>query len=466
MIELNGSNQRFCDSLSRRAMLRIGGLMPLGLGLPSVLGRQANGESRPARDKHFGRAKRMLMIYMWGGPSHIDLFDMKPDAPSEIRGPFQSIATKTPGYRMGELLPHLAKQTDKIGFIRSVTHSDNNHSTAAHWMMTGKKHAVSKENFGAERSDFPHIGSVLSKFTRVKRNLPTFVALPEVIGTTAGFVTPGQDAGWLGRRFDPFRINQHPDDPDFKVQNLLPADGVGNQRVRDRIGLLRKFDHARRSLRDAVEASELDAYQQQAIDMVTSPAAFRAFDLSAETDAERKRYGMHTFGQSTLLARRLLEAGVNLVTVYWHRDKPGVDTTWDTHANNFGQLKDRLCPQVDQSLAVLLEDLQARGLLDDTLVMWNSEFGRTPRVNKNAGRDHWGKANTVWFAGAGVPGGHIYGSTDKTASAPSNDPVTPSDLSATVYHLLGLDPQTNIYDPLERPMPISEGQVLSKFLNG
>lgn len=471
MLELRGSTQRFCDRLSRRAMLRIGALAPLGLSLPALLGANARAASplaasRDASSNHstFGRAKRCLMLYMWGGPSHIDLYDMKPDAAAEIRGPFKPIRTTTPGYHISELLPNLAKQTHRLAFIRSVTHTDNNHSTAAHWMMTGRRHERSAENFGARRSDFPHIGSVMSRFMPVGKRLPTFVALPEVIGTTAGFVTPGQDGGILGRKYDPFRINQHPDEEDFQVRNLLPAAGVTRQRVRQRIDLVKQFDHTRRTLGEAIGVGELDAYKQQAIDLVTSPAAHEAFDLAKESKEQRDRYGMHCFGQSLLMARRLLEAGVKLVTVYWHRDKPGVDTTWDTHAKNFSQLKDRLCPQVDKPLAVLLDDLADRGMLDDTLIMWNSEFGRTPKVNGAAGRDHWGKANTVWFAGAGIHGGAVHGSTDATASEPASDPVAPHDLSATVYHLLGLDPATVIYDSLERPLPISEGTVVREVL--
>jgi hypothetical protein len=443
-------------------MLRIGAIAPLGLTLPSLL--RAAENSGPSNGK-FGKAKRCLMLYMWGGPSHIDTFDMKPGAPSEIRGEFSPIRTRTPGLQICEHLPYLARQTEKIGFIRSVTHSDNNHSTSAHWMLTGRKHALSAENFGAEQSDFPHIGSVLSKLAPVPGHLPTFVALPEIIATTAGFVTPGQGGGILGQTYDPFRINQHPDEPGFRVQNLSPVQGLNEERLRSRAGLLQQFEHFRGSLVTSAEAKSLSVFQQRALDLVTSPETQKAFDLIAEGDSQRDRYGQHTFGQSLLLARRLMESGVKLVTVYWHRDKPGVDTTWDTHAGNFKQLKERLLPQVDQSISVLLEDLAERGLLEDTLVVWMSEFGRTPKVNGNdAGRDHWGACNTIWMAGGGVPGGQIYGASDKIASEPISDAVSPSDLSATMYHLLGLDPASLIYDALGRPLPISEGQVLKRFI--
>ena len=230
----------FCDGMSRRAMLRIGGLAPLGLSLSSLLG--ASGEARGS----FGRAKRCLMIFMWGGPSHIDLFDMKPHAPSEVRGIFKPIASKVPGIRISELLPNLARHTDKLGFIRSVTHSDSNHSTGAHWMLTGHKHPLAKENFGARPTDYPHMGSVISKLAPVKNGLPTFVALPQVIGTTAGFVTPGQNGGFLGRRFDPFVIDEHPHKPDFKVPGMRPTEGLDAGRIRARVGLSpRHHRHAR-----------------------------------------------------------------------------------------------------------------------------------------------------------------------------------------------------------------------------
>ncbi|MBI1373555.1 MAG: DUF1501 domain-containing protein [Phycisphaera sp.] len=452
---------------TRRAMLRVGALAPLGLGLPALLGgvaHAATAASAATRGGTFGRAKRCLMLYMWGGPSHIDMFDMKPDAPVEYRGEFSPVRTKTPGINLCEHLPHLATQIDKIGLIRSITHTDNNHSTAAHWMLTGHKHAVSAENFNARGTDFPHIGSVVSKLSPTDGTLPTFVALPEVIATTAGAVTPGQGGGMLGRRYDPFRINQHPDDPDFAVHDLTLPGGMQAGRMQERRHLLDQLDATRRDLHAVAEAGVFDSYQQRAFDLITSPHARDAFNLDAEPASERDRYGRHTFGQSVLMARRLLESGVKLVTVYWHRDKPGVDTTWDTHGDNFNQLRDRLIPQIDRTVATLLADLDTRGMLDDTLVVWNSEFGRTPKVNAKAGRDHWGRCNSLWMAGAGVPGGQVYGSTDRLASHPETDPVSPGDFAATIYHLLGLAPDTLLYDALGRPFPIATGNVLNRYL--
>ena len=461
MIELRGNGSMgFCDGMSRRAMLRIGGLAPLGLSLSSLLG--ASGEARGS----FGRAKRCLMIFMWGGPSHIDLFDMKPHAPSEVRGIFKPIASKVPGIRISELLPNLARHTDKLGFIRSVTHSDSNHSTGAHWMLTGHKHPLAKENFGARPTDYPHMGSVISKLAPVKNGLPTFVALPQVIGTTAGFVTPGQNGGFLGRRFDPFVIDEHPHKPDFKVPGMRPTEGLDAGRIRARVGLSRRFDDFRRDITATLDHADLDAVNQRAYNLLTSPKVAAAFNLAAEGKAERERYGMQPFGQSLLMARRLLESGVKMVTVYWHRQEPPKQYSWDTHADNFNQLKDRLVPQIDQPLAHLLDDFKKRGLLDDTLIVWNSEFGRTPRVNKKAGRDHWGKCNTLWMAGAGVPGGQLYGKSDKTAAEPVENPVSPSEIAATIYHLLGLDPARQIRDQLQRPFPLAEAEPLLQYLSG
>lgn len=462
MLSVVGRGARFCDSLSRRDVLRVGGLAGLGLSLPRWLEARA----RATEVNRSAGAKACIFIYMWGGPAHQDVWDLKPDAPAEIRGEFQPIDTSVPGIRISEHMPLTAGMCHRLAMVRSVTHHDNNHSTSAHAMLTGRVHRLSRENFGPSPDDFPHFGSVLSKLRPVGGGVPTFVALPERIRTTNGPFVPGQGGGMLGKRYDPFTVDQHPDEPDFAVPSLqLPGD-VSLGRLADRRGLLASVDETRRYLDEARDVRSLGAYYDQAITMISSPAARQAFDLAQEEPRLRDRYGMHTFGQGCLLARRLIEAGVGLVTVYWHRDKPGVDTTWDTHSNNFSQLKQRLMPQSDQGFAMLLEDLALRGLLDQTLVVWTSEFGRTPRVNRNAGRDHWGRANTVLFAGGGVPGGQVYGATDASASEPTRDPVSPADLGATVYRLLGIAPHTVIYDQFDRPFPLATGEAISPLLPG
>ncbi len=475
MLEILGpplSSQRTqtCDRLSRRQMLRIGALAPLGLSLPTLLESESRAAALGAGSSgiagNFGKAKRCLMLFMWGGPAHQDLWDMKPLAPDSVRGEFKPVPSNVPGVQITELMPRLAGQMDKIALVRSVTHSDNNHSTSAHWMLTGHKHRLSAENFGASPMDMPHIGSVISKLLPGEASLPTFVGLPERIGTTAGFLTPGQFAGVLGPKYDPFTIDQHPDDPKFQIDMLAQREGVDPLRVTARKDLLATFNASALDLQAAIRVKPMQAYYQKAADLVSSGKAREAFNLNAESDAQRDRYGRHTFGQSVLLARRMLEAGVRLVTVYWHRDMPGVDTTWDTHGQNFKQLKERLVPQVDQPIATLLGDLQESGMLEDTLIVWTSEFGRTPKINGNAGRDHWGACNTIWFAGGGVPGGQVYGSSDRQAAFPADNPVSPADVSATIFHLLGVDPHAMIHDRENRPYAISHGQPLEAVLSG
>lgn len=458
MLEILGDGPPMCDRITRRRMLQVGSLAPLGLSLPMLLAANARGAS--ATGSNFGRAKRCLLLFMWGGPAHQDMWDMKPDAPANVRGEFNPIATNVPGIQICEHLPKLARQMDKLALIRSVTHTDNNHSTGAHWMLTGHKHRLSAENFGASPNDFPHVGSVISKLLPGDASLPSFVALPERIATTAGAIVPGQNGGILGHKFDPFTIDQHPDEPNFKIDMLTMREGMDPVRIASRQNLLETFNAATAGLEASRRVHTMETYYQKAADLVTSTKARQAFDLASENAAERERYGSGTFGQSLLLARRLLTAGVRLVTVYWHRDKPGVDTTWDTHGQNFKQLKERLIPQIDRPIATLLGDLQDRGLLDDTLIVWSSEFGRTPKINGNAGRDHWGPCNSIWLAGGGVPGGQAFGASDKIAAYPTDDPVGPADVTATIYHLLGIDPHVYIHDREHRPHTLAPGRPI------
>ncbi len=468
MLELNAAAHPGSLRTSRRAWLQLGGLAPLGLSLSSLLASSAQASPKHASASGFGSAKRCLLIFMWGGPAHQDLWDLKPNAPAAIRGEFRPISTKVPGFQICEHLPKLAAHTDKMALIRSVTHTDNNHSTSAHWMLTGNKHRLTAENFGASSIDHPHMGSVLTKLLPSASGMPTFVSLPERIGTTAGFVTPGQTAGLLGNRYDPFFIESDPNDANFKIDALVERVGIDPERVGSRRALQNALNQAQAGLEATRPVQSMNAYYQRATELVTSPAARAAFNLSAEPESLRDQYGRGTFGQSLLLARRLLESGVRLVTVYWHRDKSRAaeDTTWDTHGNNFKQLKSRLIPQVDQPLAQLFTDLTERGLLDDTLVVWSSEFGRTPRVNGGAGRDHWGACNSIWMAGGGVPGGQIYGKSDAQAAFPADNPVSPADVSATMFHLLGVHPHDTFQDREDRPHSVSHGQVLTTVLDG
>jgi hypothetical protein len=391
---------------------------------------------------------------------------LKPDGPIETRGEFQPIGTNVSGLHISEHFPLIAGQADKLAIIRSVSQEDNNHSTGAHAGLTGRRHELKAENFGARDTDFPHFGSVLSKLRPNQGGLPTFVGLPEIIATTAGAVTPGQSAGLLGSQYDPFRITDHPDRADFSVESLRLPNGIDDGRMRDRRRLLSTIDDVARLTDRSTGVAAMDSYYQQALNMVLSSKARKAFDLSMVSDKERWRYGWHTFGQSVLLARRLIESGVKLVTVYWHREKRTVDSTWDTHSVNFVSLKQRLMPSVDRPIAALLEDLESRGLLDETLVVWNSEFGRTPKINRNAGRDHWGPCNSAVMAGGGVPGGQVYGATDAQAAYPISHRVTQDDIAATIYHLLGFQPDTMIHDRLNRPLPVALGEPIPELLGG
>ena len=455
---------RFCDGLSRREALQIGALGTLGVSLPALLRKQALASNTAGGT--FGRAKRVILLFMWGGPAHQDTWDLKPHGPEASRGEFLPIATNVSGVHISEHFPLIARHADKLAIIRSVGQEDNNHSTGAHASLTGRRHELKAESFGARETDFPHIGSVLARLRPNERGLPTFVALPEIIATTNGAVTPGQGGGFLGKKFDPFQINEHPDRPDFKIDSLrLPGD-IATPRMIERRSLLAQIELAARLADRSGIVQSMDSFYQQALDMVLSPTARRAFDLSAESAATRARYGWHTYGQSVLMARRLAQAGVQLVTVYWHREKKTVDSTWDTHGRNFEELKNRLMPSVDRPIAALLEDLAGSGMLEDTLVVWNSEFGRTPNVNANAGRDHWGPCNTVVMAGGGVPGGQVFGATDEKAAYPISDKVTQDDIAATIYHLLGLDPETLIRDRQDRPFPLALGEPIAKLLGG
>lgn len=460
----HGSGIRFCDGMSRRTALQIGSLGTMGLGLNHLL------QGRSAADDlgtgTFGKAKQVILLFMWGGPAHQDTWDLKPHGPEASRGEFLPIGTNVPGIHISEHFPLIARHADKLAILRSVGQEDNNHSTGAHAGLTGRRHELKAESFGARDTDFPHFGSVLSKLQPNRQGLPTFVALPEVIHTTNGAITPGQGGGLLGRQYDPFQISDHPDRADFQIDSLrLPAD-IATPRMVDRRRLLDAVDQAARIADRSELGTSTDSFFQRALDMVLSPQARRAFDLSQESDATRARYGWHAFGQSVLMTRRLIEAGVKLVTVYWHRERKTIDTTWDTHALNFQELKYRLMPSVDRPIAALLEDLAESGLLDETLIVWNSEFGRTPAINSNAGRDHWGPCNSVVMAGGGVPGGQVFGATDDKAAYPIADKVTQDDIAATMYHLLGIDPETMIYDRTERPFPVALGQPIAKLLGG
>ena len=439
------------SGVSRREWLRMSGLASVAGAVPAFA-------SPPPAS--FGRAKACIVLFMFGAPAHQDTFDLKPAAPKEIRGEFLPIATSVPGIQIVEHLPQLAVHADKLAQIRSVTHPDNTHTVAMHAMLTGMRHARPETNPQNAPDDFPCYGAVVSHWrsraTRSdnRRGIPTSAVslnAPANQVSANNHIFPGFFAGFLGAGNDPFFVSQNANAGDLQPLPTVPA----TVRLADRQSLLAALEEAQRLERSRRVEAVISDYGQ-AFALLTSTHVRRAFDLSAEPGVLRERYGPTPFGQGCLLARRLVQHGVPLVTVNWERD----DAYWDTHAHNFRDLKSKLLPNLDRGFSALLEDLSERGMLDETLIVWLGEFGRTPQINGNAGRDHWAACNTVVFAGAGIRGGTVHGTSDRIAAWPAQDPVTPQDLSATIYHLLGIEPHTLIHDPAGRPWPLSTGEPL------
>jgi hypothetical protein len=445
--------------LTRRNLLRAGIAGFAGLNLPTLL--QAASRSRgPARAKH------VIFLHQFGGPSHIDTFDMKPEAPSGIRGSFRPVASAVPGVRACELLPRMARVMGLLAQIRSVHHRFSNHNPAGYLSLSGHEPPNDKGIFRDSRELFPGYGAWVSRFRPADDpGVPSWVSFPYVI--LDEFPTPGQTASFLGKQYDPFYVGQNPNRPDFRIPELSLPESVTPERLNDRIGLLKLLDRQTRCLEQSATAGGLDAYRERAVGMLAAASVRKAFDLSREDIKLRDAYGRTAYGQSCLTARRLVEAGVRFVTVYFARyiDGKGDEGGWDTHGNNSQQLKDKLLPVTDQTVPTLLEDLKVRGLLDETLVVWMGEFGRTPRITNTPrfgpdGRDHWPGCYTVLLAGAGVCGGAVYGSSDRVAAFPTSNPVGPEDIAATLYWALGIDPHTEIQDPFGRPAPIAKGEPL------
>jgi hypothetical protein len=436
--------------MGRRAFLKVGGLGLAGLSLPGLLRAEAEKKRRKAT------AKSVILLFQFGGPSHLDTFDPKPNAPREIRGEFATIKTNVPGIHVTEHLPRLAKIADHYALVRSVHHNRSSHNPGAYYSLTGREPLVDLVTLNASATDFPHPGSVLAYLDPVARKVPKSVALPTMIAD-GPFRTPGEFAGLLGKAYDPLWVLGDPNAAQFRAEEMsLPAE-LDVSRVEDRRGILDDLDRRSRLADKAGTIKGMNAYLGRAMDLLMSPATKKAFALEEEPAAVRARYGRTTYGQSTLLARRLVEAGVRFVTVYYSRGIGG----WDTHKDNFNTLKNSRLPQTDETVSALLEDLDARGLLDETLVYWTGDFGRTPKINGDAGRDHWPKCQTVLMAGGGIRGGQVYGASDGSGAFPADKPARPDDVTATVFHALGFDPETTITDQLNRPLPISAGRPLA-----
>ncbi len=455
-LELGGST-RLCDSWSRREILRVGGLSALGFGLADW-NRAAAAGAVSGR----GPARSVILIFNCGAPSQLDLWDLKPDAPAEIRGEFKPIGTNVPGIQVSELLPRLAKLADRYAIVRTVNHTHAQHNAGMYWSIVGRPYPVDSTLINPTHSDYPSFGTLVGWLARQNGYtgaLPPYVITPAPHCDSTVYITPGQFGGMLGSRFDPFVLNGDPNARDFRVPNIDPAPGLTVQRLRKRQSLLQTLDHGLRSL-DESALRDLDTAQQKAFSLVTSPEVRKAFDLSAEPDRVRDRYGRHPWGQSHLLARRLVEAGARFVTTV-----NGQSIVWDTHKDNFRAMRDRLVPPMETAFSALLEDLATRGLLDSTLVVWMGDFGRTPKINADAGRDHWPQCYSVLLAGGGIRGGQVVGASDRQGAFPVERPVSPADIHATVYAALGYDPAGITYPSFDgRPLPLTEGTPLHELL--
>ncbi len=443
--------------MSRRELLRVGAVGLGGLSLPGLF----RLERAAAAPFAAGRAKSVILLFLSGGPSQLDLWDLKPEAPVEVRGTFRPIETNVAGIRIGEHLPRMARLMDRCAIVRSVSHAQANHPAAAYWMMVGSPIARPVRDSGfMSRVDRPHPGSALAKLLGSNPTMPPFVMVPEAIQPN-GPERSGQHAGFLGAAYDPYRINSDPNLPDYSPGAVEPPDGLDRDRLIHRRAL-RGVSLTEASYLDRTEAAgEVEDDYARAFDLISSPAAQRAFDIRAEPESVRDRYGRHVFGQSVLLARRMVEAGVRLVHVNWVRHDGGKGGQgYDSHRNHLEWSKSELLPPTDAAFASLIEDLDERGLLEETLVIMMGEFGRTPRFNKAGGRDHWPHCFSVVLAGGGIRGGQVYGASDKVAAYPASDPVAPADLTATLYQALGVDPHTFLRDRQERPFVLADGEPL------
>ena len=442
--------------LTRRHLLTVGGLGFLGLGLPSLL----------RAEKPKARAKAVIFLHQFGGPSHIDTFDMKPAAPDSIRGELKPIATKVPGIQVCNLLPRMAKVMDKVTLVRSMTHTSKNHNSATYYSLTGHAPPLDDIRLRDTPDLFPAYGSVVDRLAPAAGGMPTFIAYPHVLRD--GSITPGQHASFLGKAHSPLLITEDPNSPTFRLPELgLPAN-LSLDRLENRRAVMRLVDKQSELLENSATAQGIDKFYDKALGMLTMPKVKKAFDLASEPESVRDRYGRTTFGQGCLLARRLVEAGARFVSVYFAPNIGGDTGGWDTHGFNgkpmYPILKNYLIPLTDQTVPTLLEDLDERGLLDKTLVVWMGEFGRTPRINDRAGRDHWPQCYTALLAGGGVKRGHVHGISDRSAAYATGDPVKPDDLAATMFSLLGIDPNAEVKDALNRPLPIAAGKPVTGLL--
>ncbi len=455
MLSIPGSSSRWCDGISRREFLQIGGLGAAGLALPELFRARAKASTPAARGA--GRAKACILLFMGGGPPQMDTFDLKPDAPAEVRGEFPPVATSVPGTQISSLLPMLAQQAHRYAIIRTVSdeYTGGAHGQSVYLALTGHKNPrVNGDDIRPATDDYPCMGSAIGRLRGNGHALPPHVWLLDMHRRSFA----GEGGGFLGQTCDPFRILQDPNRPDFRVQALTPPREVPLDRLGARRGLL---EHIQRHGDGVLGRRMMDAHQERAFNMILAPQTQRAFDLNAEPSQVRDRYGRHKFGQGVLLARRLVEQGVPLVTVYWNGEE--VPGGWDLHYRNAERLPPLAGP-LDRAFSALLDDLEARGLLDDTLVVWMGEFGRAPLIEREGGRGHWGRCYSVVLAGAGINAGMVHGRSDRRAAYPVDGAVSPQDLVTTIYHCLGIGIDTELTDAFGRPLRLCQGEVIPSVL--
>jgi Protein of unknown function (DUF1501) len=450
---------------NRRALLRIGGLGLAGLTLPRLLEENSVGGDAKRPTWIRPRAKNVIFLHQHGGPSHIDTFDMKPNAPDGIRGEFKAISSAVPGLPVTEHLPRWAEMLDVWGQVRSVHHKMKNHNSAGYYCLTGKAPPTDDQRLRDSLELYPAYGSVVAKLLGpIQPGMPPFVAYPNVVRD--GSITPGQQASFLGKSYDPFFFGADPNNRHFALPELELPSSVDLARLDRRRQLLEVVDSQLALKERSSVAAGLNEFQQQALSILSAPGLKQALDISREPDWLRDAYGRTQYGQSCLLARRLIEAGTRFVTVYFSSGIGGKGSEgWDTHQDNFTDLKNRLLPTTDQTVPTLIADLRSRGMLEDTLVLWMGEFGRGPKIGDRdgKGRNHWPECYTVMMAGGGVVGGSIYGASDAHGAYPAADPVRPDDIAATLYWALGIDPSTEVIDTQSRPLPISQGTPITKL---
>ncbi len=441
----------------RRQFLRTGGLGALSLLSSHLL--RAGATSRPSEK---AKARSVIMIYNCGAPSHLDLWDMKPDAPDTVRGEFKPVATNVAGIRISELMPHMTRHADKFSIIRTVHHRHSSHNGGMYWSIVGRPYQRDDTLINPTRTDLPSFGTLVGWLARrdgYSSALPPYVITPEPSCDSSVYITPGQYGGCLGAKHDPLVVNADPNAPNFCLPNIGLEVDMTPIRLDERRALLGRLDGTAKRAEHTIPPDH-GVNQSNAFSMMSSPEVQKAFDLSLEPERVRDRYGRHRWGQSHLLARRLVEAGVRFVTTM-----NGRSIIWDTHKDNFGRMKKTLVPPMELAFSALLEDLETRGLLDTTLVLWMSDFGRTPVINAEAGRDHWPACYSVVMAGGGIRGGQLIGESDRTGGLPKERPITPADIHSTVFQALGYHPdQTSYMTPEGRPYPLSEGTPIRSLL--